>query len=119
MEFSEATGIRLSLRITFRTRFPKITSEHIGDMATRKTSTACRIENIAFHDATILPGHANPGRMELSERTCESSPNDIFGKDIRYRAKSTNSKIVLDSSTNAGKLMRNKPELTSLIGRET
>jgi hypothetical protein len=31
-----------------------------------------RIANIALNDAMILPYHANPGRMEFSERTGHS-----------------------------------------------
>jgi len=32
-------------------------------------SKSIETENIALHNATILPRHANPGRMEFSERT--------------------------------------------------
>jgi hypothetical protein len=31
--------------------------------------SACRITNIAFNDAIILPYDANPGQMKFSERT--------------------------------------------------
>ena len=57
-------------------------------MSATNIPSACKIANIIQKDAMILPYDANPGPMEVSERTGddftlrrESVPDIIFGKD--------------------------------------
>jgi hypothetical protein len=53
-----------------------LATQRLRDLNSSATNipSACRIANITVNDATILPYHANLGRMEFSERTGQRRP---------------------------------------------
>src|ERR1035437_3197543 len=75
-----------------------------GHRALNRSATnipsACRIVNIAFNDAMILPYNANPSRIEFSERTGSLSiSNSRRGRRDAPRGKSPPSPAARDSSS--------------------